>query len=284
MGGTERLVPLSVGHLEGCLALSESANWNQNAADWQLMLGAGYGWGIELQGGTLAASTLVLPYGPFAWVSMVLVLPEYRRRGFATRLLRAALEELERRRLAAVLDATPAGRNVYLREGFHDAWGFARYRLARTPRPLPAPRGARVRALAESDWAEVLALDAPAFGASRAPVLRALASRLPEAALVAEEGGRIVGFLLGRDGRSARQLGPLVAGHAEVAHGLLARGLEKIPPPLVVDLPDRESTLRVALEAAGFAAERPFTRMVRGLARAPGDAARLFLVAGPELG
>ena len=37
------------------------------------------------------------------------------------------------------------------------------------------------------------------------------------------------------------------------------------------------------LQGVGFEAERPFTRMVRGGAP-PGDAARLVLMAGPELG
>jgi len=90
----------------------------------------GGGWGITAADGTLAASTLVLPYGSeFAWISMVLVLPEHRRHGHATRLLRAAIDELQGRGLTPVLDATPAGREVYLQEGLRDTWGFQRYSL-----------------------------------------------------------------------------------------------------------------------------------------------------------
>ena len=53
--------PLAPQHLGGCLALSKSANWNQNEADWRLMLQTGRGWGLSLADGTLVASTLVLP-------------------------------------------------------------------------------------------------------------------------------------------------------------------------------------------------------------------------------
>ena len=110
-----RLRPLGPGDLAGCLALSRSSNWNQNAADWRLMLDIGHGWGITAPDGTLVASTLVLPYGAdFAWISMVLVLPQHRRQGHASRLLRAAIGELRERGLTPVLDATPAGRAVYL--------------------------------------------------------------------------------------------------------------------------------------------------------------------------
>src|SRR5690606_28409828 len=79
--------------LPGALALTRAASWNQNEADWRMMLELGHGWGIRAPGGEgpgpLAASIVVLPYGDaFAWVSMVLVLPEHRGRGYAQRLLR----------------------------------------------------------------------------------------------------------------------------------------------------------------------------------------------------
>ena len=125
MGVTE--VELAAGHLAGCLKLSATAGWNQNEADWRLMLRIGRGWGLTEADGTLAASTLVLPYGDFAWISMVLVLPACRRRGYATRLLRVALADLAKRNLTPILDATPAGREVYRQEGFRDTWTFKRY-------------------------------------------------------------------------------------------------------------------------------------------------------------
>jgi GNAT superfamily N-acetyltransferase len=283
MGSTEHA--LGPAHVPGCLALSESANWNQNAADWRLMLEIGRGWGITLADGTLAASTVVLPYGRFAWVSMVLVLPQQRRQGFATQLLRTALADLKARGLIPILDATPAGREVYLQEGFRDTWGFRRFRLSA---PTAAQeRSATVHALRNADWRALLALDARAFGASRERLLRALAKRLPEAALVAEQNGALAGFLLGRDGREARQLGPLVARSSEAARALLAEALAQVQPPLYLDLLDREPGIAAWLESLGFRFQRPFTRMVHGAGEAPvapGEAALVYCPAGPELG
>jgi ribosomal protein S18 acetylase RimI-like enzyme len=280
MGSTEHR--LSEKHLAGCLALSTSAHWNQNEADWRLMLGIGYGWGISLDDATLAASTLVLPYGNFAWVSMVLVLPEQRRQGYATQLLRTALAELGNRGLTPILDATPAGHEVYLQEGFRDTWGFRRFQLNKTVAALERPT--QVRALRESDWPQLLALDARAFGASRERLLRALAARLPKTALVAERGGRLEGFLLGRDGREARQLGPLVARSSDAARALLAGALANVPPPLYLDVVDREPGITAWLASLGFEFQRPFTRMVHGAPVAPGDPALVFCPAGAELG
>jgi len=270
-------------HLAKCLALSNSAQWNQNEADWRLMLGIGRGWGISLADGTLAASTIVLTYGNFAWVSMVLVLPEHRRKGYATQLLRVALADLKNRALTPILDATPAGREVYVQEGFSDTWGFRRLQLNETIAALE--RSNAVRPLRVTDWPELLALDARAFGASRERLLRSLAARLPQTALVAEENGILAGFLLGRDGREARQLGPLVARDALSAQDLLTGALSAVVPSLYIDLVDREGNLRIWLETLGFAFQRPFTRMAHGpAARAPGDASLVFCPAGPELG
>jgi GNAT superfamily N-acetyltransferase len=298
-----RVVLLDPSLIDGLMALSTSAHWNQNEADWRAMLALGHGWGMKVldaQGRSrLAASTVVLPYeGRFAWISMVLVLPAWRERGLATALLETALQDLRSRGLVAVLDATPAGHPVYRRQGFVDSWGFARWRrLGGEGRhthagPLgPVPTGAQLRPLREADWPAVAPLDAPAFGADRLPLLRQLARRLPAAAWVLEQGGALRGVLLGRDGRTALQLGPLVADSPVAAIALLGAALEALrrnvvgeQPTLVVDLRDGQPELQAWLEARGFDYERPFTRMVRGATAAPGDPSRVVLVGGPELG
>ena len=331
---------LTESDLRGCLALSRAAHWNQNEADWRMMLALGRGWGIDLAadgqmvpagpasqadlGGSvgrgvgrdavLAASALVIPYpgvpgaaarsagspgssgfpgsgstsnavaaAGCAWVSMVLVLPQFRRRGLASRLLREALACLRDQGLVPVLDATPAGYPVYIQEGFEPAWGFRRYRRAAVSLDPDAAAAPRTRCIGEDDWPAVLALDAPAFGADRGRLLRALAQRMPVAARVAEEGGRIVGFILGRDGLDACQLGPLIARDAATAQVLIDDVLDRLAGPVQVDLADRHLALLEGLVARGFLLQRPFTRMAKDAA-APGDPAQVVLVAGPELG
>ncbi len=59
--------------------------------------------------------------------------------------------------------------------------------------------------------------------------------------------------MLGRDGRLAGQLGPLVASDDGVARALLARALERLNGPLFVDLADAKADVRGFLEARGFA-------------------------------
>ncbi|HEY3074546.1 MAG TPA: GNAT family N-acetyltransferase [Burkholderiales bacterium] len=264
-------------HVAGCFALSKAANWNQNEADWRLMLAMGHGWGISLDDGTLAASTLVLPYGEFAWISMVLVLPTQRRKGHASRLLRVAIADLTSKRMTPILDATPAGREVYRQEGFRDTWSFKRFAL-RQPIRMPAAKSARPIG---ADWHGLLALDTEAFGGNRESLLRALQARLPHCALAAGDEG----FVLGREGREAQQIGPLIARDERTALALLEQALQAVPtPPLYVDVVDHAPRLQQRLQQRGFVFQRPFTRMVHGGGRAPGNEKLVYLVAGPELG
>jgi GNAT superfamily N-acetyltransferase len=298
-----RVVPLDATMIDGLMALSIAAHWNQTEDDWRTMLTLGHGWGVRVLDrrgvSRLAASTVVLPYEDrFAWISMVLVLPAWRAQGLAGGLLEVALADLQARGLTPVLDATPAGHPVYRKQGFVETWTFARWRrpggLAdRTPMGDGArgADGAQVRALREADWPAIAMLDAPAFGAGRLPLLQRLAGRLPSAAWALESGASLRGYLLGREGRTALQLGPLIADDADAAKGLLAAGLDALrrrsvgePPTVIVDLRDGQPELQAWLEARGFAFERPFTRMVHGVDRAPGDPTRVVLVAGPELG
>ena len=274
-------------HLDGAMALSRAANWNQNEADWRMMLRLGKGFGLSAADGSLIASIVVLPYGDqFAWMSMVLVSPQHRRRGYASRMLRRALGYLQERGLVAVLDATPAGHEVYVQEGLRDAWGFRRYSLA-AARPVTGWQdvsGLKLRHLMPDDWPQILALDLPAFGASREALLRALAVRLPEAALVVQRGERICGYLFGRDGREARQLGPLVAQDLPAAQALLSHVLASVAAPVYMDIVDHHTSLRSWVLLQGFTVQRPFTRMVYGAESAPGNNETVMLVAGPELG
>jgi GNAT superfamily N-acetyltransferase len=278
---------LSLSELDDVAALVREAHWNQLAADWGIFIALGRVYAAHTRAGRIVATTATLPYGGrFAWISMVMVAGEYRRRGLATLLMRRAIDDLLAHNLVPVLDATPDGRAVYRNLGFEDTWGF--HRLARggevSGASPAAAAAAGIRAIGAEDWPRVCSYDAAAFGADRAAVLAGLRGRLPAAELVAEAAGRIIGFLLGRDGRLAAHLGPLIAEDDATACALLDRALAGLAGALFVDLPDAKTAVRRVLEARGFHAVRPFTRMLFRTSTAFDDSSRTYAVAGPELG
>jgi GNAT superfamily N-acetyltransferase len=277
--------PLRASDLEAALALSGEAGWNQVAADWRIFLELGNAICLTRGDGPPFATAATLPHsGSLAWISMVLVTAAERRQGFARWLLRHCRDDLLARKLVPALDATPAGRAVYLGLGFADRWSSSRLVGGMVQVPVANAAAATVRPLAAHDLPQLAAYDAAAFGADRTALLRRLAERLPQAALIADRDGQIVGFSFGRDGRVMTQIGPLAADDETIARAVLRRASATLGAPLAIDVPDRHTELRSWLATLGFTAERPLTRMVYGTSLTFGDSGRLFAIAGPELG
>ena len=275
-------MPLSERDLEGAQALVAEAGWNQNAADWRIFLELGRAFAVKDAGGRLAATAATLPYpSGFGWISMVLVSGPFRRQGMATRLLQRCIDALREAGMVPVLDATPAGREVYKPLGFRDGWAITRWRRSNA---LQVKETTGARLLGAEDWPAVLALDAQAFGCDRAPLLERLRARSAQFACVLEKDGALRGFLLGRDGRVATQLGPIIADDEHAAAELAGFACTRIDGPVLADALDRHGALARWLEGHGFVKERPYTRMALGRDELFGDPRRLAAIAGPELG
>ncbi len=154
------------------------------------------------------ATAATLPYGRCAWISMVLVAGTHRRRGLATRLLYRCIADITAAGLVPVLDATPAGRAVYAPLGFQDSVGFHApcCRTQRQSSRLPiVDCGTSDRRLRVAvPCAPTMRRCSARTGAASSPAC-AGACRPP--ICIAERDGRIIGLLLGRDGRTASHLG-----------------------------------------------------------------------------
>lgn len=278
----ERIEPLTPSDLERADALVAEAGWNQDEADWHIFLQLGSGLAARAADGTLVGTAAVLPHvGGFGWISMVLVAKAFRRRGIATRLLQRCIDMMKDAGVVPVLDATPAGRELYKPLGFRDGWPITRWRRTGA---APAAQAPEVRALHERDWVSVCALDTRAFGCDRTALLERLRVRSSGFACVCESAGSLRGFLLGREGRVATQLGPIVAEDEAAAIALAAWANARLAPPIIVDALDRHHGLADWLAVNGFAKERPYTRMTLARDEPFGDAHRTIAIAGPELG
>jgi GNAT superfamily N-acetyltransferase len=275
--------PLGPEHAEALVALSAEAGWNQTAADWRFMLEQGRGLGMA-DGAGWIASALTLPLGRhLAWISMVLTTKAWRGKGIGTHLLRRCIDMVRASGAAAGLDATEFGRPVYLPLGFVDRFTLTRWRLDRAPAARAAPARVRLRRVAASEMPALAVYDAPRSAMERGAILAHLQARAPYLAFVAEAEGEIAGFALGRDGRLAHHIGPVVAESEEVALALAAQAMAAASPPFIMDVPDRHAGLRAWLAASGATAPRGFTRMTLGEVPGLAEPARLFAVCGPEL-
>ena len=268
------------------VALSDAAGWNQTADDWALFARHGVAFGRRTARSELVATAAVLPYGPLAWISMVLVGRDWRHRGLASGLLREALEHLGEHGLTPVLDATPAGQAVYERLGFRPGFAFRRWSGEAGRHPASAVDRA-VRPAGRDDEDALAPLDRNASGLARGLLLRDLLIRRGTRAWMWAADGNPSAFVIAREGRRAWQLGPLVAPTSAQAQALLQTALAELDGPVFIDVPDAHAGLRAWLGAHGFTVQRPFVRMARAQTLpdcVTQPSAHLFAVAGPEFG
>ncbi|HWI84063.1 GNAT family N-acetyltransferase [Ramlibacter sp.] len=283
----ERLAELTPAARAMLGELVAASHWNQTADDWAVFFDSGTIYVIREAGGRIIASGAVLPMGAsrpgclagltgrgVAWISMILVLPEWRGRGLGRGVFDQCVRHVRAQHRIAMLDATPAGEALYKQFGFEVLWRLTRWRREASPATRPLLPAARpdIDSLAE--------LDQEALGFSRTTLLRALLARA-DSRIVRQA----LGFGIVRAGRVAHHIGPLVATNERAAIAVLQDAAARYAGPLLIDVPDERPLLRQALLDTGFTAQRGFARMALATAeqRVPqGQTHFIHAVAGPE--
>ena len=274
------LRPMTLADIPAGLDFCRESGWNQTPGDWELLIGlAPAGALVAEVDGVVVGTVINVAYRPaFDWIAMMLVRESLRGQGIGRLLMNAALEMS---RGTVKLDATDAGRRLYLTLDFEDEFTLARWR--RAPSIATASSGS-ARPIADRDWEEIATMDAEAFGADRRGVLRWCCETAPEYAWSLRSEGRLQGFVFGRHGHNSEHIGPLVATSAEAAAELLTACLAGVPDrPITIDVPDAHGAFARAIESLSFTRQRNFTRMARGGHAFTGQMSKVFAATGPEL-
>ena len=187
---------------------------------------------------------------------MMLVDPQYRRRGIATALMRAAMDYLQEIGVACIkLDATPEGEFVYRRLGFESEWPFQRWMR----------EGDGSNAVIDSGQGTYhpVSTDEDAFGVDRTVWLRLVA-----------QGSRIVyrsshcpAFGMLRQGANASYLGPVTAADSETAESIVRELLKEIRGRVIWDMPSSNTAGVDLCRKLGFQPVRDLLRMWTGRTR-----------------
>jgi len=267
------------------LELCRASRWNQLRRDWELFLTLSPAdCRVAIKDNPVTGTVTTVSYqDSFSWIGMVLVDPAERRQGIGTRLLQEAIDLLDWQKLIG-LDATPAGREVYLKLGFAD-----QSRLHRMETVVSADfariEKSSARRMTEADLPEVFKLDQKVFGADRSLILRWLFDAAPEYAWILPDGGGVEAFTFGRHGFSFEHIGPVIASDVESASQLAAACLARQSgKSFILDAACHDDEWLRWLELVGFREQRPFIRMYRGDDGIPGLPEKQFAILGPEFG
>lgn len=201
---------------------------------------------------------------------MVLVHPDFRRRGLATLLLESCIEYLTPITKCIKLDATPAGMKVYEKLGFVEESRL--YRWEGT-----APPGESGKSM-EADIP--FEMDTAAFGMDRESYLKVLAE--DSAVFVSPNHS---GYGMIRQGKNASYLGPVISTDSrsgkQIIGSLLAREAGR---KTYWDIHEANRNAVELAEEFGFVRQRELIRMRLGTEGFPGVLDRQWAITGPATG
>ncbi len=269
--------PFTGDDVAAALQLCRAAGWNQLTDDWTRMVDyQPHGCFVADIQGRLVGTVTTTSYGKqLGWIGMMLVDPEFRRRGIATLLMNAALQYLRDCGVGCIkLDATPAGQPVYERLGFRPEWSFHRWQhepgqielepgqhepgqIVSTPPEIPPADTGGMPVHDDSFVGEHRSLDLDAFGVDRALWLQ----RMVDGSHCVNHPG---GFGMIRPGHLATYLGPVAASDPAAAKGIIGDLLSHVQGTVFWDVPQPNQNAVDLAVHFGFQRIRDLTRMFIG--------------------
>ena len=110
-----------------------------------------------------------------------------------------------------------------------------------------------VRPITPADLPRLALYDRPLTGMERPSILMHISRCASPAAPGWRRtwAARSSGFVLGREGRMATSLGPVVADREAIAPGLIASAAAAAPGPFIIDVPEAHQAVRAWLAGAG---------------------------------
>jgi GNAT superfamily N-acetyltransferase len=202
-------------------------------------------------------------FSSFSYIGMLGVLPSMQGHGIGRAIMEALLQRVEERGCPTVLlDASNAGIRLYTQLGFVEDDKAVLLQRDDILQVMPPVYDGTITPIQESELPDLVAFDAPLFGAARAHVLASYLADDPQRAFAARDThGTISGFLIAQAG----MLGPWMAVNAEVAELLLIHALalpfQKAPGVII---PAMNRPAAKLLQHYGFMQQRALAHMRLG--------------------
>jgi len=263
---------MTLGDLDCAMNLKNQVGWNQTPDDIRRLVEyEPEGCFIAEMNGVPVGTVSTTSYGTkVAWIGMMLVLPEYRRRGIARKLIQTSIDYLQRRNVMCIkLDATPLGQPLYEQLGFHAEWDFQRWEREGENAPTFLLDGALS--------SELVAIDELAFGADRSEWLTRVASGCRVFTAQSSYG-------MLRPGSVATYLGPVVSEDSSEVAAMVVEMLSAADGRVFWDIPTGNTLAESLAAQHGFQPVRDLLRMWSGEANVAGRPDLQFALLDPTTG
>lgn len=257
--------------------------WPHREDDLDLLISLGSGYVALDDIGRPLGSAMFFPMGAdFAMFGMMITTPRLQAQGAGRWLLRQIMRDCAGRDLR--LSATRSGYRLYESAGFTPVATVRQHQgRARAVDPPDAGPGLEIRELTPGDRGALLALDAPAYGAARTPVIDALGAL--SSGVAALRDGTLRGYALMRRFGKGLVVGPVVAEDDAMAMQLVAPLLRRGEGAFLrLDTPVDSPAFPAFLAAAGLTLHDTVTEMRIGPHRRAASGPVLYGLAAHSLG
>jgi GNAT superfamily N-acetyltransferase len=228
---------------------------------------------LELAGKLLGTANVISYGADLAWIGMVVTDPDYQRRGFARRLMRAAMDYCEINGIKTImLDASELGYGLYESLGFRPLYRIETW--TGLPQNISPPDN--IRPMTVADLSSVVALDTRLFGLPRPQMLRWLQGF---GGWVAVTNGLLNGYVFAPAGESNR-VGPWYHHNPQGADALLQAALSSFAGQTSVrlDIPETNDYARALAGRYGLSTQRGCVRMLWGETPPPGKMTEQYAI------
>lgn len=178
-----KLRKMELSHMDSIMKLKDAEGWNQLEKDWALLIN--YKESINLVAvldDRIVGTVTAINYAnTVAWIGMMLVDRDYRGRGISKLLLNDVIDKLKRCE-SIKLDATPAGRPVYLKIGFIDEYTLHRMTNPSVSKISLSDNPIETEKIKPANIPEVAEFDEIIFGADRTELIKGMYEGYPELA------------------------------------------------------------------------------------------------------
>ena len=244
--------------LDTLISWAAREGWNPGLHDAELFWAAdpdGF-LALEVDGCLAGGGAIVRHNASYGFMGLFIVLPEFRGRGYGTKLWYARRDRL-RERLGAEgvigLDAVDAMIPFYARGGFNVCTRHRRYRWEPTDGLRLPSVTLPVTDLRTADRQQIEELDRECFSGGRGEFLHAWIAQPDSEALGVVTGAGLQGMGVMRRCEQGWKIGPLFARAPEVSEALMsAFGRRSGGSPVFVDVPDNNPAAGEYCRQAGM--------------------------------
>ncbi|EJQ72576.1 MULTISPECIES: GNAT family N-acetyltransferase [Bacillus] len=248
-----RVERLRKGRIEDIVALSSHIGWDYKREEIEMILNTGIVYGVVNEREELIASAAIILYGErLASIGMVIVHPDYKRRGIGKIITDLCVKSVLTQ-TPIMLIATDEGKILYEKLGFRAVSYVSKYICNSYNANYHCVGNEEyIVNYEERDLEEIIQIDKDAFGTNREEFLKYRIIQIEQCIVTKDAQQNVLGYGLSIQTPENKIIGPVVAKNDAMAMRMVHYLAREHHGKLRIDVPEGKKGFMKELEITGF--------------------------------